>query len=52
MATTQEYSQLSLYVYDAENDAKKRPNVPEGWEQLEYQINATVTIAYKAYTGV
>ena len=37
MATTQEYSQLSLYVYDAENDAKNRPNVPEGWEQLEYQ---------------
>ncbi|WP_096696135.1 VCBS domain-containing protein [Polaromonas sp. AER18D-145] len=35
MATTQEYALLSLYVYNVENDAENRPDLPQGWTLLE-----------------
>ena len=48
MATTQEYAQLSLYVYDTKKDFN-RPILPHGWSQLEYHPDNLLGLSYGVF---
>ena len=49
MATTQEYALLSLYVYNAENDAENRPSTPQGWSLLENKDGNFLGFSYGVF---
>lgn len=48
MATAPEYAQLSLYVYKPA-DPLNRPNLPEGWESLEYHSDNVFGFSYGVF---
>lgn len=49
MATTQEYALLSLYVYNVKREDFNRPDVPRGWEPLEYHPDNLLGLSYGVF---
>jgi len=51
MATTQEYAQLSLYVYNIGEGGNplNRPDLPQGWTRLEYHPDNLLGLSYGVF---
>jgi VCBS repeat-containing protein len=54
MASKEEFSQLSLYVYDINPDANQdnRPLEPPGWERLEYHSDRLDGFSYGVFRRI
>ena len=53
MATTQEYAQLSLYVYDVKVNPDNRPLLPgPDWERVEYHPDDAIGFSYGVFRNL